>query len=152
RGIRLVLDSDIVTSSEGANPGAEAALGFKSIEREERAIVFPLEQGTLKVFTQLEEGIDQDVEMRLFLTRKTPFRNFLPLYGYVEYEGPGKKLLVLAEQVILHRLEYSAKKDFVEAADHFLQRIEALKEPERAEIQLPVDSLVTLARGELDPK
>lgn len=50
-----------------------------------------IEKGALKIYPYLDEGINLDVELRLFLTRKTHFKGFVPLFGYVEYKSRGKK-------------------------------------------------------------
>jgi maltose alpha-D-glucosyltransferase / alpha-amylase len=39
----------------------------------------------LKIFRRLEEGLNPDLEIGSFLTKKTSFRNVPPLAGYLEY-------------------------------------------------------------------
>ncbi|MCH9626528.1 MAG: 1,4-alpha-glucan branching enzyme GlgB [Chlamydiales bacterium] len=112
--------------------------------------VFPIDQGVLKVFSCLEEGIDVDLEMRLFLTRHTHFRDFLPVWGYVEYRAPNHQAaVVLAEEVVSHSREFNAKELCIEAVDRFLMRMEA-SAVEHPQTLLPKRTLLELADGPLD--
>lgn len=107
------------------------------------------EKGVVKIFTRLEEGMDPDIEMRLFLSQHTDFKAFLPLMGYLRYEGPERTPLALAEVVEICPPEFNAKQTFVAAADHFLLRMETVQEPLDEEILLPKLSLMNLAFGQL---
>ncbi|MCH9626223.1 MAG: 1,4-alpha-glucan branching enzyme GlgB [Chlamydiales bacterium] len=130
---------------------------FPSIEsgwifRKEGVILTPLQDGVLKVFSRIEEGMHLDVEMRLFLSKQAEFKAYLPLLGYIEYTSPDKTSLAIAEEVVSHRAEYNAKILSIEAAHRFLVRMEAMQEPLNEEILLPKNTLMDLAYGELDPE
>lgn len=130
------------------------SLGEKEIhevQRDHNAVIFPLEKGVLKIFSLIEEGIDLDVEIRLFLTRKTDFRAFLPLLGFMEYSTHSRATVALAEEIIAYRREFNAKDLAIEAADRFLVRMEAtsldLIPDERL---IPNKTLYKLAVGKLE--
>lgn len=114
-------------------------------------LVFPVDQGVLKIFSCLEEGMDVDIEMRLFLTRHTDFRGFLPIWGYIEYRARNHAIVVLAEEVASHNRAFNAKELSIEAADRFLIRVEAT-EVEHTEIFFPKSTLLELAEGSIDPQ
>lgn len=122
-----------------------------SVYRDDKVIIYPLGQGVLKVFSEIEEGMSLDVEMRLFLTRKTSFRSFLPILGYVEYTTHARTTVALAEEIAFFRKEFNAKELSVEAADRFLVRLEATSLDKLSEEMLcPSQTLLQLAQGELD--
>ncbi|MCC5831590.1 MAG: maltose alpha-D-glucosyltransferase [Chlamydiales bacterium] len=130
------------------------SLGEKDIEeiqRNHHAVIFPLEKGVLKIFSLIEEGMDLDVEMRLFLTQKTDFRAFLPLLGYIEYSTHARTTVALAEEIVSYRREFNAKELAIEAADRFLVRMEA-KPPDLVsdERLFPSKTLLSLAEGKLE--
>lgn len=89
--------------------------------REEKSILFPFKEGVLKVFTEIEEGMNLDVEMRLFLMTKTNFRNFLPLFGYLEYTN--HTVVALAEEIAYYQVKFSAEERAIESAERFLLAI-----------------------------
>lgn len=90
--------------------------------REEGSILFPFQEGVLKLFTELEEGMNLDVEMRLFLTYQTEFRNFLPILGYVEYTDHAA--VALAEEIAFYQVRFSAEERAIESAERFLISME----------------------------
>lgn len=146
RGIKIPSPSEVLASIRLPTQDSSWA------SREEGIIAFPLKEGgILKVFTRIEEGMHLDVEMRLFLTKKTDFTDFLPIFGYIEYKGPERTSLAIAEQVVSQHKIYNAKHLAIEAADRFLIRIETLQEPLRDEVIFLNQSFITLAKGKLEP-
>lgn len=130
------------------------SLGEKEIhevQRDHNAVIFPLENSVLKIFSLIEEGMDLDVEMRLFLTQKTDFRAFLPLLGYIEYSTHARATVAMAEEIISYRREFNAKQLAVEAADRFLVRIEATPtDAITVDHLFPKQTLLNLAVGKLE--
>lgn len=121
------------------------------VAREEKEIIFPTLTGVLRLFADIEEGVPVDVEMRLFLMRKTDFEGFIPMQGYLEYHGPDKTVLALAESTFAYRKEYNARQHAYAAADHFLVRMESVSEPPPQEVLIPDKTLLEMALGPLDP-
>ena len=117
--------------------------------REEDSIAVPLEDGVLKIFTFIEDGMAVDVEMRLFLTKKTNFKAFLPLLGYIEYKGKNQIPLALAEEICSYQEKYSAEEIAINAADRFLLRMETMSEEISKESLLPDTTWVEIALGEI---
>ncbi len=55
-------------------------------EQSNSSVVYE-ERLVLKIFRRLEKGVNPDLEIGSFLTRRTSFRNVPPLAGYLEYLG-----------------------------------------------------------------
>lgn len=110
------------------------------------------ESKIFKFIPRLEEGLDPDVEMRLFLAQKTQFKSFIPLKGYLEYTGREKLPYALAEVMGAEKPENNAKNNFVEGAERFLQFAEGFHEKMDPFSLLPKISLLNLAHGEIHPK
>ncbi|NGX61443.1 MAG: Trehalose synthase/amylase TreS [Chlamydiae bacterium] len=119
------------------------------VMREEDTILFTYEKGALRIFWDLEEGMNLDVEMRLDLTKKTSFRGFLPVIGYVEYRRLGMPKTAIAEELISRGGEYDAYSLSLEGAERFLMSIEARIETIPLGDLLPNRSWHSLATGEL---
>lgn len=117
--------------------------------REDNSITVPLEDGVLKVFTAIEDGMALDVQVRLALMQKTEFRAFLPLHGYIAYKGKGNSQFALAEEVASYRKKYSAEESAIDAADRFLLRMEAIAEEIPQKTLLPDESWVSIAQSEI---
>jgi len=116
--------------------------GVKLAEITERSVV--------RRFSVLEEEMEPDIEVRLFLTRKTSFKSFLPLVGYLEYKGQHLKEIALAEISDPPSAELDTKSVFIEGATHFFQRMETIQEKFQDTILLPTDTLCGLAFGNFD--
>jgi maltose alpha-D-glucosyltransferase/alpha-amylase len=50
----------------------------------------------LRLYRRLGVGINPDLEVRLFLTERTPLTNLPQVYGWAQYEGPDSEPAVLA--------------------------------------------------------
>jgi maltose alpha-D-glucosyltransferase / alpha-amylase len=110
-----------------------------------------LKEGVLKIPLATDEGLDPNIELRLFLNKQKDFKDYVPLLGYLEYvNAPNTAIAYVERADPIH--EYSAKNAFVEAADRFLQRMETSQESISEDILLPKVSLVKLATGKIDPK
>ena len=57
------------------------------VEHHHKSIYFYSNKWAVKIFSTLEEGLNIDIEMRDFLTKKTHFTNFLPSLGCVQYQN-----------------------------------------------------------------
>lgn len=89
------------------------------IYRKDKTVIYPLEQGALRLFWLQEMGVNLDVEMRLFLTQQTPFRSFLHLRGYIEYRPSKDQIMVIAEEIGSIQKEFNSKSLAIQAADNF---------------------------------
>ncbi len=111
-----------------------------------------LEEGVVKTFLRTKGEIDPDVEVRLFLSDRTEFKGFVPILGYLVYDGPQKIYLALAEKFREHALEQNAKQLFAEAAGRFLQSLEALSEKWEQGLILPRKTWMELVASSLPTK
>ena len=72
--------------------GTDLAPMLMNVEQSNTSIMYG-KQLILKLFRNLEEGINPDVEIGQFLTENTPFTNISPVAGTLEYQrGRGKPL------------------------------------------------------------
>ncbi|MCB1181338.1 MAG: maltose alpha-D-glucosyltransferase, partial [Chlamydiia bacterium] len=131
------------------NPFAEMGGEKGGMRCEDDRVIFPLERGVLNLFTRIEQSIDLDVEMRTILFKKTSFRHFLPLLGYLEYRGSQLEAVVMAEEVASYPEEFNAWRLAVEDAERFLLRMEAKGGGIPETIMAPHMTLIDLAYGEL---
>lgn len=122
-----------------------------SIYRDREAIIFPLEEKALKVFTVIDEGMNIDVEMRLFLLKKTNFRDFLPIFGFIEYSTEAHAAVALVEEIITHKKEFNSKELAIDAAERFLMRMETTPDTEiDEEVLLPKETLLNLSMKKIE--
>ena len=63
---------------------------FLKSEQSNSSVIFG-EQYILKVIRRLDMGVNPDLEVCLFLTEKTSFKNAPPVVGYLEYNAPSSK-------------------------------------------------------------
>ena len=111
-----------------------------------------LEEGVVKTFLRTHGEIDPDVEVRLFLSDHTDYKGFVPILGYLVYEGAQKIYLALAEKFRERAVEQNARQLFAEAAGRFLQSLEALSEKWEPELIVPRKSWTELGSNPLLPK
>lgn len=120
------------------------------LHREEESIIFPNERGEVKIFSILDECMNLDVEMKLFLIEKTDFRHFLPLLGYVEYASKEAKVS-LAEERPPHLKKFDAKKFTEAAAERFLMSLELIKGQISDDKLLPHKTWTKLTKEQIEP-
>ena len=111
-----------------------------------------LEEGVVKTFLRTQGEIDPDVEVRLFLSDKTDFKAFVPILGYLVYEGPQKIYLALAEKFKEYAAQQNARQLFAEAAGRFLQSLETLSEKWEPGLILPLKSWTELVASPIPTK
>ncbi len=136
KGVYLGEQSTVSAGSEG-----------HMICRDEGSLLIPLEEGALKIFTVLDEGMSLDVEMRLFLAKETNFSDFLPLIGYLEYSG--EISVAIAEQIPITSKRFNAQELAIEGTERFLMHMETIGSEITQEELLPESGWLERARGEL---
>jgi len=139
-GVKLPLAADSVSFS---TLGKE----LKSPLRLKDRVLFPEKEKILKLFTYAEEGINLDLQMRLFLLKKATFNSVLPLTGYIDYRFSNGNSVTIAEELVDYPKEFSAKHMALEEAERFLLRMEA-QEGVVADTQLVVNKKITHLSGE----
>lgn len=102
------------------------------------------DQSILRLMPFLEEEMDADIEVRLFLMEQQSFKGYFPLMGYLEYKRTDQSPLVLAEIDQPQILELNALSAFTELAGLSLQR-----QPLEEMVHFPKKSLIHLAFGSL---
>jgi maltose alpha-D-glucosyltransferase/alpha-amylase len=98
-----------------------------------------------KLFRQLGEGINPELEIGRFLTEKTVFTNVPPLAGALEYHQANARPISLA---ILHGFvpnEGNAWRYTQDSLERYFQYV--LTQPAKARPPLPRESLVSLTTG-----
>ena len=84
-GSRLVIERVTGEGTGGRDVGGQPSRTVRA-EQSNTSIIFG-DVAIMKLFRRLEPGINPDVEIGRFLTRKTHFTHTPPLLGVVRYEG-----------------------------------------------------------------
>lgn len=105
-------------------PTAHTSLEPTPIKTEQRNTSIAYGEGfILKLFRQIEDGINPDIEMGLFLTEKAPVAFVSPVAGTIEYHGGRGKRTSLAVLQVFIPNEGDAWQYTVDALEQYFQQV-----------------------------
>lgn len=143
-----VLDG-ILIDREWTPPDFSSYCLVSPAREDSHSILFPFERGGLKLFTEIEDGLSVDVEMRLFLAQKTDFRSFLPVVGYLEYKKPTRQGVALCEVISATYPEKdNALELSIQSAERFIEKNAINPDPILQTLR-PKMGLLEIAQGKL---
>lgn len=128
----------------------ELGEGKRGIHRTPLAIWHPRGKSRIRLFSTLGISTNLDSDIRLYLTKESSFRSFLPLLGGVEYLGQERTLF--AQELPSYPDEFLASHLAMEEAERFFMRLEIEQEDVNWDVFLPPKTLLGLALGDLPPE